>query len=1096
MARRRGQSEQAETIVAGGRDVIIRNADGQMETRRQRTITAAAMVIDIKDRRLVKRLKSFRQGWQEETWAYYRSTPLVGFGADFVANALSRLRFYVAWQPSASEWPAEIDPDAPPEEMDLGVYETAVAIHGRLDQGQGHMEMARKAGYGLSLPGEIVVVGREEIDPKTGRKQERFDAFSTSEIDLSKADKGEISVKTTPTGLGGSNEDTFRIDPETAWYFRVWRPDPEYGQLAATPMQRVLEHCEEQALLRRYMRGTFRTRLNAGVFEVPKEWGMGPEDNFDENNQGVDRLVDKLVAAFMTPIEDEGSAAGVVPFVVHAPIETLGKARHITFGRDFDDRAMEMRRRLDEEIASGLDLPDQVLLGLGDVKFRNAEVITDEQFRMHLEPLAIVWVRALTVGFLHPMLIHDGVDPEVARQFTIWYDAAAITSDPDQTASSNFGFDRGLLSGRAWINANNYTEEDMPDDEELAARQDGLPWPIVKAPVPGQPPGGEPPVAPVAPVPPVVGPEAEALRQVAQAAALVAATQPRRPSRARPTVANLGRRLADSERFTRLKVQMAADQAMRRSFERMGAAVRQRAGSQAGLLRGIDNAAVVTRIGWDAALQMGLTPSVHLGLELGKLRDRFYEVIVAHQHQVVALIASAARMPVDQLTARSAASWARAVDHAWVEFEGQLQKLASDALFLSMVASGPRDRLVAAGPPPVELDSRMLGEFDATVTVPAGLVRDALSVAGGTTIPDERNPATLGGVAAGPIAGDLLAESGLGIEGYEWLYGDAATRTRPFEPHERLGSGGADGGGVIFFGYDDPVLANPDEFPPGPTYYPGDHSGCQCEQAQRIVETQPAVVDPVAPSELRRRGLEQAPPAEAWYAQSRNLGARPPVIERVQPVATVPQTETAVQQTLAIDLPRIDPMGWQWERSTWKNHVEAFMSDNFSGGALSTDTLESVDVYQGSGYTSINDSLRGFTNAFDSQYRDVTVRDHIAQLDNAISAHVLQEDQLFFRGVFQDSKLESLLAQFNAPGDVLSDHGFVSASASHEIAVRFDGMSMFEVEMPAGSPAMPMPRPTYEGEVLLPRGAKFEYVGQYVDDSGRTVYRVRFVGTE
>lgn len=883
MARTRRPVDET-TISAGGQRVTL--ADGQV--RAQRALTAAAMSIDIADRKVIKRLKSQRQDWQDEAWECYDGNPLVGFASDFTANAMSRLRFFIGWQPDVSDFPAEVKEDAPPEGMPAETYAEATAILTRLDQGQGLMEMARKAAYGLTLPGELYVLGREEVDPITGVTAERFDAYSTSELDLSKVESGTISIKTAP----GNDGETIQIDPETAVFFRVWRPHPRFGQLASTPMRRVLEQCEEQALLRRYMRGASRSRLNAGVFLVPEEWELGPKHNQREGEtQGYDRLGDEMVEAFATGIESEASAANVVPYVLHAKADTLDKAKLITFGRDFDALALEMRQRLDEEIATGLDLPDQVLLGLGDVKFRNAEVITQEQFKLHLEPLAIVWVRALTIGFLIPMLEEAGVPSDIAGHFTIWYDSAAVTSQTDQTASSNFGYDRELLSGQTWRQVNNYTEEDAPDEDEKAERQAAKPQllPVIPGhegftPSPGdqtakspfdrssEKPAGDQAAALV-----------QALGRMGVHVPVLAVSRPALtaaagPKQQRVIVARLGRRLAQSESSTRLKVQLAADQAMRRAFEKMGAATRQRAGKQSDvfrLLAGVDNQAICSTVGLEAVVRCGVNPAAHLDAELAKLHGRFIEVVAAHQHKVVGLVASATRRAPGPLIERSATSWAAGVEHAWSELYGRLHKLAGDELFLAMVAAAPRQRPVIPIP---EGEAAVFGEFDATVSVPAGLIREMLSIAGGITVPDEGDPETMGGVIGGPIMDDLFAEVGLDYAGdddgggYEWLYGDSSTRTKPFEPHEALD-------GMSFSAYDDPVLTNEEGFPDGAFYFPGDHAYCQCEVAPRLVETVPAVVDPVAPSTLRARGLTEAPAAEAEATKLRTPGypGNPPV---------------------------------------------------------------------------------------------------------------------------------------------------------------------------------------------------------------------------
>ncbi len=46
----------------------------------------------------------------------------------------------------------------------------------------------------------------------------------------------------------------------------------------------------------------------------------------------------------------------------------------------------------------------------------------------------------------------------------------------------------------------------------------------------------------------------------------------------------------------------------------------------------------------------------------------------------------------------------------------------------------------------------------------------------------------------------------------------------PFEPHEDLD-------GYQFTDWDDDGLANTGDWPDGPYYFPGDHSGCSCDSA-------------------------------------------------------------------------------------------------------------------------------------------------------------------------------------------------------------------------------------------------------------------------
>ena len=127
------------------------------------------------------------------------------------------------------------------------------------------------------------------------------------------------------------------------------------------------------------------------------------------------------------------------------------------------------------------------------------------------------------------------------------------------------------------------------------------------------------------------------------------------------------------------------------------------------------------------------------------------------------------------------------------------------------------------------------GEYDPTVIVPPGTIRDAVAVAGGRgtasspvpagapgATPPAGTPAP-GGIATGDLVLDTFRQSlGLFPIGYRWNYGDPSDRQTPFEPHEALD-------GYTFASWDDEGLANPEAWPDEPYYRPSDHSYCRCD---------------------------------------------------------------------------------------------------------------------------------------------------------------------------------------------------------------------------------------------------------------------------
>lgn len=98
----------------------------------------------------------------------------------------------------------------------------------------------------------------------------------------------------------------------------------------------------------------------------------------------------------------------------------------------------------------------------------NAMVINDNLYKTHVEPLALMFVDALTDIYLRPMLIARGTPPEDADRVCVWYDPSEIVTRPDQSTDADNGFDRYLLSGEAWRKMHGFSELDAPDEKELA----------------------------------------------------------------------------------------------------------------------------------------------------------------------------------------------------------------------------------------------------------------------------------------------------------------------------------------------------------------------------------------------------------------------------------------------------------------------------------------------------------------------------------------------------------------------------------------------------------------------------------------------------
>src|SRR5690606_40504721 len=125
--------------------------------------------------------------------------------------------------------------------------------------------------------------------------------------------------------------------------------------------------------------------------------------------------------AMSTPIEDETSAASVVPLLVRGPAELGKDLKHITFSRPFDEQMVHRADRVLDRILQGLDVPKDTVTGLANVKYSNAVQIDESLYKAHIEPMLLLLADAFTVVYLRPALIKDGWSQADVSRVAVWY---------------------------------------------------------------------------------------------------------------------------------------------------------------------------------------------------------------------------------------------------------------------------------------------------------------------------------------------------------------------------------------------------------------------------------------------------------------------------------------------------------------------------------------------------------------------------------------------------------------------------------------------------------------------------------------------------
>jgi len=818
----------------------------------RRALVAAGQAVDISDPRQIDAFrKRFRrtQLWQLQAYFFTEEIPEVGFANDYTRDSMSRVGLVPAVLPDdPSERPVPLDDDTTPDGLDRDL---CAQILSRLEP---FPDLMGRIAAELDTAGECHVLLYEDEDDVDG---ECCRVLSVEELttrdrlwvvkDEEEDTNGRVIVEAqggAPYGAGPGASPYEPRDSERAplrmspgGLFRIWQPDRRWRNRPDAPMRRLLGVCDELLLLTQLVQGIARSRIamTGRILAIADEFSLdsaspGPTEDAGDGAARDDPFIEDLMVAATAAMTDPTSAAAALPLIIRGRHDLLRDGIiSIDLDRKIDEMTLALRREAIERIANGVNLPREVVLGIGATNHWNAEEIRNQAWKVHLEPRAMTIAAAITEAFYRPQLLAEGVDPEIVRRCVVGYDPTWFVGTPDLAESANEALDRFAISWEAYRRATGWDPDDAPDEDEVKLRlwieqqkkvTERVALEGVTGEVEGTPsgPGTQPieeatPVEETAPEK-VPGTPQKTAPAPAPAAALVAAGR-------RRGVGQIGARLSGIERDLRARLQADANAVAARALERAGAKVRSAASRRkiAAEMEQWPVAEIPANMGRAGVQMLGLNDEELLAGALGTFGARYAMQVQRGQE-------AAARAAADAVDGRDIdpddlnETMEPARNHGW-------QVLAAGmGLLLSRILYDPHPQA-----PPV-------GEFDAASVIPVGLIRASLNAAGGAQVPvpqtvddvsrlvDAFRPGDRSsegmGATGGPDMTTIFSES-LGIEAVSrtWVYGDAV-RSREFQPHNELD-------GLEFSDWDDPRLANDEDWPPVDYYIPGDHDGCMCD---------------------------------------------------------------------------------------------------------------------------------------------------------------------------------------------------------------------------------------------------------------------------
>jgi hypothetical protein len=406
-------------------------------------LTAAAAPVAAPRAELVKH----PERWQNEAWGYYDTLGELNYGISWKANMMSRVRLRAGMIEPGSDEPTLLDKGP------------AADLMSQLGNGiGGRSEIMRRLTVQLDVPGECYLIG------ETVGGMDRWQVRSVDEVRV-----GGTSLENGGSGFQVTREDTVNtgmywrdLAPESMNPVRVWRPHDRWYHLADSPMRSGLAVARELELANRKITAEYLSRIaSAGVLVMPSEVSFPVREEFtDAEDPFAMEFVELAAEAIKTP----GTAAAVVPLMVRVPAEFAAAIRHIDFTVKLDDKIIERRDQAIRRLATKLDVPSDVILGLQDMNHWNAWASDDQGLQVHVSPTAELICDCLTRGYLHPRLKAMGED---VKGLVVWYDMSELTLRPDRAANAQAAYDRLELSGKALRRETGFDESDAPSKAEL-----------------------------------------------------------------------------------------------------------------------------------------------------------------------------------------------------------------------------------------------------------------------------------------------------------------------------------------------------------------------------------------------------------------------------------------------------------------------------------------------------------------------------------------------------------------------------------------------------------------------------------------------------
>ena len=406
------------------------------DTRTPRSVLAAA--VNLSENPVGWKARRGEDLWQKDAWYFYDAIGELRFATNWLANSVSLADMYVA----------EVDPDTGlitgPTENPTAQKILGSILGGAAKRSQAQATMA----LNWQIAGEFFVLVRSRP-----RMDDEWLVLSSTEV----SERAGIFTYCDP--ITGAR---IEMNQQTDLLIRIWSPHPRYQSHADSPVRAALPILKEIERTSMNIAARLDSRLSgAGVWIIPKELDFPAGDNTPAGAQGV---MDALIRAASASLSDPGQASSQVPIILDAPGDQVNNFNYQTFATELTAEILQLRPAGVKRLAMSLDMPAEILEGVGGSNHWSAWQIEESGFKVHVAPVLDRFGDALTTQYLQPAMAAAGdLDP---RKYVIAFDTTEIVSRPDRQTDLLNLHDRLLVSDEAVRSEAGIPDDDVPTDQE------------------------------------------------------------------------------------------------------------------------------------------------------------------------------------------------------------------------------------------------------------------------------------------------------------------------------------------------------------------------------------------------------------------------------------------------------------------------------------------------------------------------------------------------------------------------------------------------------------------------------------------------------